>query len=61
MKKIVLLLIGAATLLVTAGCEEEGHEHRPYGGAYEGAYGGYGQGQWPGGYGTWDRSDEMHR
>ncbi len=63
MKTIVLLLIGAATMLVTAGCEEE-HEHRGhYGGAYDGTYQGYGNGQWPG-YpahdGAWQRSDDWH-
>ena len=63
MKTIVLLLIGVSTLLITAGCEEEGHEHGHYGGAYEGSYGGYGQGQWgyPAGHGAWDRSDERGR
>jgi hypothetical protein len=63
MKTIVLLLIGAATLFVTAGCEEEGHEHRHYGGAYDGTYHEYGHERWPG-YpareGYWDRSDGWH-
>src|SRR5690349_1409596 len=64
MKTIVLLLIGAATLFVTAGCEEEGHEHqRHYGGGYEGSYRQYGHDQSPG-YpareGYWDRSDDWH-
>lgn len=69
MKTIVLLLIGAATLFVTAGCEE-GHEHRGhYGGAYDGGYGGtydrgyrdYGHDRWSGRHereGHWDRDDD---
>ncbi len=47
MRAIILTLIAAATLFVTAGCEEE-HEHHPYGGAYDGAYQGYGHDQWQG-------------
>ena len=64
MKTIVLLLIGAATLFVTTGCEEERHEHqRHYGGAYDGTYRQSGHDQQPG-YpareGYWDRSDDWH-
>jgi len=63
MKTIALLLIGAATMLVTAGCEE-GHEHRGnYGGAYDGGYRQYGGERAPG-YpareGNWERSDDWH-
>ena len=59
MKKTVLLLIGAATMLVTAGCEE-GHEHHGnYGGAYDGQYRSYGHEQsgYPAREGNWDRDD----
>ena len=39
MKTIVLLMIGAATLFVTAGCEDEHHEHHEHsGGTYDGNY-----------------------
>jgi hypothetical protein len=58
MKKIVLLLIGAATMLVAAGCEE-GHEHHGnYGGAYDGNYRSYGHEQYPAREGNWERSDD---
>ena len=63
MKTLVLILIGAATLLITAGCEEEHEHHGHYGGAYDGNYGGYGHEQWPGypaRQGYWDRSDDWH-
>jgi hypothetical protein len=64
MKTIVLLLIGAATMLVTAGCEEEGREHLGYGGAYDGTYREYGNERYPG-YpareGHWERSDDWDR
>lgn len=61
MKTIVFLLIGAAALLVSAGCEGEGHEHNHYGGAYEGTYRGYGHEQSPGYQAEpdgWHRSDD---
>jgi hypothetical protein len=62
MKTILLLMVGAATLLVTAGCEA-GHEpHDNYGGAYDGEYRTYGHDQWqnppPGQPGTWTRNDD---
>ena len=42
MKTIILGLIAAAAMFITAGCEEE-HEHNGhYGGAYDGNYHGYG-------------------
>ncbi|HSU55688.1 MAG TPA: hypothetical protein VLT36_16650 [Candidatus Dormibacteraeota bacterium] len=63
MKTILLIMVGAATMLVTAGCDE-GHEHHGhYGGAYDGEYHDYGHGQWqnyPGHPGTWQRSDDWH-
>ena len=63
MKTIVLLLIGAATMLVTAGCEEEHEHHGHYGGAYDGTYRSYGHDESPG-YparrGDWERSDDWH-
>jgi hypothetical protein len=63
MKTIVLLLIGAATMLITAGCED-GHEHHGhYGGAYDGNSRSYGHEQWPGypaRQGYWDGSDDWH-
>ena len=61
MKMIILVLIGAAVLLVTAGCEEEGHEHHNYGGAYDGGYRGYGHDQWqpyPADNGNWNQRDD---
>ncbi len=62
MKKVVLLFIGAAAMLITAGCEsDEHHEHR--GGGYDHNYGAYGHEQWPGypaRQGYWDRSDDWH-
>lgn len=65
MKTFVLLMIGAATMLVTAGCEEGEHEHHGhYGGAYEGNYYQSGQEQYPGypaQQGHWERSDDWHR
>ena len=48
MKKIVLLMIGAAALFVTAGCEEEHEHHHHAGGAYDGTYHEYGHDQWRG-------------
>jgi hypothetical protein len=64
MKIVVLLFIGAATMLITAGCESEEHEHHEHhGGAYDNNYGGYGHEQWPGypaRQGYWDRSDDWH-
>ena len=63
MKPILLMMLGAATLLVTAGCEE-GHEHHGnYGGSYDGEYHTYGHDQWqnhPAQPGTWERSDDWH-
>jgi hypothetical protein len=63
MKKILLLMIGAASLLVVAGCDE-GHEHHGnYGGAYDGQYRSYGHDQYPGypaRQGNWERSDDWH-
>lgn len=64
MKTIVLVLIGSVALLITAGCEEEGHEHHHYGGAYDGNYQSYGHGEYPGypaASGAWERSDDWHR
>lgn len=64
MKTILLIMVGAATLLVTAGCEDEHeHHHGNYGGAYDGEYHNYGHGQWqnyPAQPGTWQRSDDWH-
>lgn len=63
MKTILLIMVGAATLLVTAGCEEEHEHHGHYGGAYDGDYHDYGRGQWqsyPSQPGTWQRSDDWH-
>ncbi|HLH54421.1 MAG TPA: hypothetical protein VKY92_12475 [Verrucomicrobiae bacterium] len=63
MKTMVLLLIGAATMLVTAGCEEEHEHHGNYGGAYDGGYRSYGHGEsygYPGHEGNWQRSDDWH-
>lgn len=56
MKTLVVLLVGLAALLVTAGCEEEHeHHHHPYGGAYEGPYQGYGHGSY-----DWDRGYRVY-
>jgi hypothetical protein len=60
MKTIVLLLIGAATMLVTAGCEEEHEHHGHYGGAYDGTYHGYGHEAYPAQNGYWDRDGVWH-
>ena len=62
MKTIVILLIGAATMLVTAGCEEEHEHHGHYGGAYDGGYRGYGgeHSGYPAREGSWERSDDWH-
>jgi hypothetical protein len=65
MKILVLSLIGAATLLITAGCEgdDHGHHDRQVGGVYDGDYRSYGHEQWPGypaRQGYWDRSDDWH-
>ncbi len=50
--KVIICLIGLATLVTLTGCEEEReHEHRGgyYGGAYQGPeYPGYGQGEYRG-------------
>jgi hypothetical protein len=61
MKTIVLLLIAAATMWVTAGCEEEHEHHAHYGGAYDGEYHGYGHESSPAYHGSdWDRDDDGH-
>lgn len=62
MKLIVLLLIAAATMFVTAGCEEEHENHGHYGGAYEGDYHGYGHENGPAypDHGAWDHPDDWH-
>ena len=63
MKTIICLLIGTAALFVTAGCEEEHHEHHGYGGSYNGTYEGHGQEHWSGyptGNGYWDRNGVWH-
>ena len=63
MKTILLIMVGAATLLVTAGCEDEHEHHGHYGGAYDGEYRDYGHGQYqhyPGQPGPWQRSDDWH-
>ena len=61
MKKILLLMVGAAALLATAGCEEGHERHEHYGGAYDGQYRSYGNEQHPG-YpareGDWERRDD---
>ncbi len=50
MKAIALLIgLGLLTMVCTTACEEEGHEHHGYGGAYDGYYQGYGHGEY-GGY-----------
>ena len=65
MKTIVLLMIGAATLFVTAGCEDEHHEHHEHsgGGTYGGNYHSYGYEHgpaYPARDGYWDSYGVWH-
>jgi len=64
MKTIVLLMIGAATLFVTAGCEDEHHEHHEHsGGTYDGNYHSYGYEHgpaYPARDGYWDSYGVWH-
>jgi hypothetical protein len=50
--KVIVFLVGVATVLFMAGCEEEHehHHHEGHGGSYEGApvYPGYGHGEYQG-------------
>jgi hypothetical protein len=42
--KIIIVLLSLLGLMFTVGCEEEHEHHGPYGGAYDGTYGGHDHG-----------------
>jgi hypothetical protein len=56
--KIIIFLVGIATMITLAGCEDEHEHHHHEGGAYDGYQQGYGH---EGYRGDWDRDHEHER